>query len=95
MMGVSVLSGCITSMGASIMLFFCTLQFFSKFGGFLFATVILSWLWANFFFLPVLGVVGPNVMGGSKTTPAERKIEGDNPGGVEMPSQPAPVVAEA
>ena len=54
-MGVSVLSGALTSLGASLLLFFCTLQFFSSFGTFFFGTIFLAWLWANFFFIPILG----------------------------------------
>ena len=58
-MGVSVLSGALTSLGASLLLFFCTLQFFSTFGTFFFGTILLAWIWANFFFIPALGTVGP------------------------------------
>ena len=42
-MGVSVVSGCITSLGASFVLFFCSLQFFVVFGIFFFSTI----LWAR------------------------------------------------
>ena len=52
-MGVSVLSGMATSIGASIFLFLCDVQFFMKFGVFLCTTIAFSWLYANFFF-PVL-----------------------------------------
>ena len=41
-MGISVLGGCLTSLGASALLFFCTLQFFSSFGAFFFGTIILG-----------------------------------------------------
>lgn len=58
-MGVSVLSGALTSLGASSLLFFCTLQFFSTFGAFFFGTIFLAWLWANFFFIPAMGTFGP------------------------------------
>merc|ERR1712023_439003 len=58
-MGISVLSGALTSLGAALLLFFCTLQFFSSFGTFFFGTIFLAWLWANFFFIPALGTVGP------------------------------------
>lgn len=58
-MGVSVLSGMITSVGASLMLFATTLQFFAKFGGFLLMTVAFSWVWANFFFMSLMATVGP------------------------------------
>ena len=58
-MGVSVLAGALTSLGASLLLFFCTLRFFSTFGIFFFGTILLAWLWANFFFIPALGTFGP------------------------------------
>ena len=58
-MGVSVISGCITSLGAAAPLFFCSLQFFKIFGTFFFATILLAWTWANFFLMPLLALVGP------------------------------------
>lgn len=58
-MGISVLSGMVTSVGASLLLFACQLQFFAKFGGFLCSTIAFSWLWANFFFLSALAAIGP------------------------------------
>ena len=82
-MGVSVLSGALTSLGASLLLFFCTLKFFSIFGTFFFGcdpsasallptiglaatltrcvirTILLAWIWANFFFIPCLATLGP------------------------------------
>jgi hypothetical protein len=77
-MGVSVLSGALTSLGASLLLFFCTLRFFSTFGTFFFGTIFLAWLWANFFFIPALGTFGPagsqgdfygNMFGGKSRMP--------------------------
>merc|ERR1712003_224731 len=56
-MGISVLNGMITSVGASIPLFFCEIQFFLKFGTFLFLTIGFSWLFANFGFMSV-GTIG-------------------------------------
>lgn len=53
-MGISVFSGMLTSVVASIPLFFCTLVFFSKFGTFLCLTIVLSWIFANFFFMSLL-----------------------------------------
>lgn len=53
-MGISVLNGMITSVAASIPLFFCQLQFFAKFGTFLCSTIAFSWLFANFAFMSVL-----------------------------------------
>lgn len=53
-MGVSVFSGMLTSVVASIPLFFCTLTFFAKFGTFLCLTIVLSWIFANFGFMCLL-----------------------------------------
>jgi len=50
-MGISVLSGMVTSVGASIPLFLCQLQFFKKFGTFICLTIAFSWIFANFFFV--------------------------------------------
>jgi len=54
-MGISVFNGMATSVGASIPLFFCQLQFFKKFGTFLCLTIAFSWLFANFAFMALLG----------------------------------------
>jgi len=53
-MGISVLNGMVTSVAASIPLFFCQLQFFSKFGTFLCLTIAFSWVFANFIFMSAL-----------------------------------------
>jgi len=53
-MGVSVFSGMLTSVIASIPLFFCTVTFFTRFGTFLCLTIVLSWIFANFGFMCLL-----------------------------------------
>jgi len=53
-LGISVFNGMITSVVASIPLFFCQLQFFAKFGTFLCLTIAFSWVFANFGFMSVL-----------------------------------------
>lgn len=53
-MGISVLNGMVTSVGASLPLFLCQLQFFKKFGTFLCLTIAFSWIFANFGFMSVL-----------------------------------------
>jgi len=53
-MGISVLNGMVTSVGASLPLFLCQLQFFKKFGTFLCLTIGFSWIFANFGFMSVL-----------------------------------------
>jgi len=53
-MGISVMNGMITSIAASIPLFFCQLSFFAKFGTFLCFTIAFSWIFANFVFMSAL-----------------------------------------
>jgi len=53
-LGISVFNGMITSVVASIPLFFCQLQFFAKFGTFLCLTIAFSWIFANFGFMTLL-----------------------------------------
>ena len=53
-MGISVFSGMLTSVVASIPLFFCTLTFFAKFGTFLCLTIVYAWIFANFGFMSLL-----------------------------------------
>lgn len=52
--GISVFSGMLTSVVASIPLFLCTLTFFEKFGTFLCLTIAFSWLFANFGFMSLM-----------------------------------------
>ena len=56
-LGISVFNGMITSVAASIPLFFCQLQFFAKFGTFLCLTIVFSWIFANFGFMSVLATL--------------------------------------
>merc|ERR1711937_960522 len=59
-MGISVFSGMLTSLLASLALLMCTLQFFAKFGFFLIFTVFWAWLWGNFFFMSLMFLLGPD-----------------------------------
>eukprot|EP00930_Biecheleria_cincta_P076591 TRINITY_DN6379_c0_g2_i1.p1 TRINITY_DN6379_c0_g2~~TRINITY_DN6379_c0_g2_i1.p1 ORF type:complete len:626 (-),score=101.23 TRINITY_DN6379_c0_g2_i1:210-2087(-) len=58
--GVSVLSGMVTSVLAAMVLLTCNLQFFAKFGFFMIFTVIWAWLWGNCFFMALLRLIGPD-----------------------------------
>lgn len=58
--GVSVLSGMVTSVLAAMVLLTCSLQFFAKFGFFMVFTVVWAWLWGNCFFMAMLRLVGPD-----------------------------------
>lgn len=53
-MGISVFSGMLTSVVASIPLFLCYLTFFAKFGTFLCFTIAFSWIFANLFFMSII-----------------------------------------
>merc|ERR1712038_1536911 len=53
-MGVSVMNGMLTSVAASLPMFFTTLVIFSKFAFFLCFTILFSWIFANFGFMSVL-----------------------------------------
>ncbi|ELU03862.1 hypothetical protein CAPTEDRAFT_209557 [Capitella teleta] len=57
--GISVISGACTTLGASLFLLFAKILFFTEFGVFLFSTIGLSILFALMFFCTILGIIGP------------------------------------
>jgi hypothetical protein len=57
--GISLISGCITSLGSTIWLMFCQINFFSSFGTFLFVTLVISFLVAFLLLIPLFVVFGP------------------------------------
>ena len=57
--GISVLSGACTTLGASAFMFAAKILFFFQFGIFMFCTIGLSILYALFFFTTLLSLVGP------------------------------------
>lgn len=57
--GLSVLSGALTTLGASFFMIFAGLVFFFQFGLFMFTTIALSLLYAMVFFMTVLSIIGP------------------------------------
>ena len=57
-MGVTVMSGMLTSVLASLTLFLCKITFFAKFGQFLCLTIAFSWIFANFGFMSLLATFG-------------------------------------
>jgi predicted RND superfamily exporter protein len=58
-MGVSVISGAISTLGAVFFMFFAPNKFFFKFACFIFATIILSCLYSLIFFPALLSIIGP------------------------------------
>jgi predicted RND superfamily exporter protein len=57
--GISVVSGAFTTLGASFFLLFAEILFFTQFGLFMFSTIGLSLLFACIFFSTVMGIMGP------------------------------------
>jgi multidrug efflux pump subunit AcrB len=57
--GISVLSGCCTTLGASSFLIFAQILFFTQFGAFMFATIGLSIFYSLGMFITLLGIIGP------------------------------------
>lgn len=58
-MGVSVLTGAITTFVAGFFMIFAKTLFFYQFGFFMMMTMVFSWMFANLFLAPLMGVVGP------------------------------------
>ena len=57
--GVSIVSGCVTTVGASAFMLLAVILFFTQFGTFLFATLGFSFLFSIGFFTTVLAMIGP------------------------------------
>jgi len=86
-MGITVISGAITTLFAALPLFWCYLRFFQQYGVFVFFTILISIFCAVFLLSPVLLVVGPlgddgdldflyalsNMLNG-RTAPASTKV---------------------
>ena len=75
--GISVLSGCITTVGASSFMLFAYVLFFPQFGWFLFATLGFSFLYSIAFFTTCLGLFGPQNESGSVKVIAKRIMNCD------------------
>jgi predicted RND superfamily exporter protein len=63
-LGISVISAGVTTLASALLLFGCTITFFSKFGTFLSLAMVTSLSFAFFLYPPILGVCGP-VKGGA------------------------------
>ena len=57
--GISVLSGCVTTLGASAFMLLAVIVFFEQFGTFLFATLGFAFVYSLILFPTVLGIIGP------------------------------------
>lgn len=58
-MGVSILSGAITTSGAAVFMLQAEIYFFFQFGVFIVSTIVLSLFYSMFWFTPLLSVIGP------------------------------------
>lgn len=57
--GVSVISGALSTLGASFFMFFSPISFFFKFASFIFATILLSCFFSLVFLASLLAIIGP------------------------------------
>jgi len=57
--GVSIVSGSLTTTGACVFLFFCEIVFFQSFGSFIFIVITLSFIFALGFFPALMYIIGP------------------------------------
>ena len=77
--GVSVVSGAITTMGAAVFMLFAQLQFFVQFGAFLFGIIGFSLLYSLVLFTTLIALCGPEGETGSILPPFRflwRRIQG-------------------
>lgn len=63
--GISVLSGAFTTLGAAVFMFAAKILFFFQFGIFIFCTIAFSLLFSLFFFVTLLDLIGPEGNTGS------------------------------
>jgi len=66
--GISVLSGGITTCSSVLMLFFTTITFFTKFGEFIFVNIVASLIYSFGFFCILLAIIGPTKDQGTWTS---------------------------
>ena len=64
-LGISVLSGALTTIGAAIPMMFAKIQFFLQFGTFLLSVIGFSLAFSLIFFTAVMGIIGPQEETGS------------------------------
>jgi len=72
-MGVSILSGAITTMGCGVLLGVCQFTFFKKFGVFIALTIFFSLLTAALVFGAIVHIVGPEGGRGDVTKCIKKK----------------------
>ena len=63
--GISVLSGAVTTLGASLFLLFAAILFFVQFGTFMFCTIGFSIIYSMGLFVTIMGLIGPQNETGS------------------------------
>ena len=70
--GISVLSGSVTTLGSSIFLIFSKIVFLYQFGLFMFMTILFSIIFALLLFTTLVGLIGPEKKVGSLTPVIEK-----------------------
>jgi len=79
-LGISLIGGVATTVGAALFLWFAQIQFFSKFGQFLASTVIVSLAIALTFLMPAAILIGPVGRGGTLcAAPCCKRKKGPKP----------------
>jgi hypothetical protein len=72
-MGGTVVGGAITTAGSGIFMYACSMVFFVKMASMIVITIVLSWLFSLFFFMPFLYLCGPQGTSGHWPTWIGRK----------------------
>lgn len=57
--GISIISGAVTTLGAGLVLFFCTIKLYTKFAVLIVSTISFSLLFSMFFFAAMMHAFGP------------------------------------
>ncbi|XP_064627690.1 uncharacterized protein LOC135487627 isoform X2 [Lineus longissimus] len=73
--GISVISGAITTLGSSFFMLFAQINFFMQFGTFIFCTIGIALLFSLFFLPALLSVIGPSGNQGSLMAWCRRRRE--------------------
>lgn len=73
-LGTSVLGGAATTLGASLFLFACKVQFFKIFGIFMCTVIFWSFLFASVLFMPMLALLGPQGIVGDLSQESFRRF---------------------
>jgi len=93
-MGISVVSGAVTTFAAGFFLIFPEIIFFQKMGVLIMSTVFFSIFWAMCFFTSIVALWGPQGDAGDLTKYFKKCKRGGGRGGAEVVETPSPKVEE-